>query len=397
MSLISFNPGLLFFFQQTRAETIEQEREAKSKTLRPDTLSRTEATLNYIRDRRIIERITGGVAGWRVRLGGLATGSGFALGPEYIRRDLAEGEITFRSSLRGSTRKFWLADLELDMPRLARDYYFLNLYAAHRYLPSLEYYGPGPDSVKTGRSNYLLENTSFSVRTGVRPVRYLRLEVTGHYLGINVGPGQDDRFASTEQVYSPLNTPGLRQQSNFLAGGAFAQYDHRDNPGGPRRGGNYLLEWTSYSDRDLGRHSFGVLHLELQQYIPFFNERRVIALRARTLWTDPHEGQVVPFYLQPVVGGSEDLRGYRAYRFYGDNSLVLNAEYRWEVFSGMDMAVFADAGKVYLSWRHTNFRDLESSVGFGLRFNVRNDVFMRIDTGFSHEGFQVWVKFNNVF
>jgi hypothetical protein len=32
-----------------------------------------------------------------------------------------------------------------------------------------------------------------------------------------------------------------------------------------------------------------------------------------------------------------------------------------------------------------------------MRFNVRNDVFMRIDAGFSHEGYQVWLKFNNVF
>jgi len=33
----------------------------------------------------------------------------------------------------------------------------------------------------------------------------------------------------------------------------------------------------------------------------------------------------------------------------------------------------------------------------GLRFNVRNNVFLRLDVGFSHEGFQVWVKFNPIF
>jgi outer membrane protein assembly factor BamA len=98
-----------------------------------------------------------------------------------------------------------------------------------------------------------------------------------------------------------------------------------------------------------------------------------------------------------VLGGSDDLRGYRPFRFYDNNSLVFNAEYRWEVFSGLDMALFADAGKVYPRWQQTNFENLEASFGFGFRFNVRNDVFLRIDTGFSHEGFQVWFKFNNVF
>ena len=36
-------------------------------------------------------------------------------------------------------------------------------------------------------------------------------------------------------------------------------------------------------------------------------------------------------------------------------------------------------------------------AGFGLRFNANNATFIRIDVGFSHEGFQVWFKFNDAF
>jgi hypothetical protein len=75
----------------------------------------------------------------------------------------------------------------------------------------------------------------------------------------------------------------------------------------------------------------------------------------------------------------------------------MNAEYRWETFSGLDMAIFCDAGKVFPRRSDLNFRNLEASVGFGFRANIRNSVFMRVDTGFSHEGFQVWIKFSNVF
>jgi hypothetical protein len=56
-----------------------------------------------------------------------------------------------------------------------------------------------------------------------------------------------------------------------------------------------------------------------------------------------------------------------------------------------------DAGKVFRSKRQWNFHDLEASYGVGMRFNARNSTFLRIDAGFSHEGFQVWFKFNNVF
>ena len=105
----------------------------------------------------------------------------------------------------------------------------------------------------------------------------------------------------------------------------------------------------------------------------------------------------MPFYLQPTLGGSEDLRGFRPFRFYDNNAVILNGEYRWEVFSGLDMALFVDAGQVFPDWRKINYRHLQTDAGFGFRFNVRNDVFLRIDTAFSHEGFQIWFKFNNVF
>ena len=104
----------------------------------------------------------------------------------------------------------------------------------------------------------------------------------------------------------------------------------------------------------------------------------------------------IPFYMQPSLGGSEDLRGYRPYRFRGNNLLAMNAEYRWEVFSGLDMALFGDAGKVFTRKSDYSLRDLESDAGFGFRFNARNKTFLRLDVGFSHEDFQIWVKFNNV-
>ena len=107
--------------------------------------------------------------------------------------------------------------------------------------------------------------------------------------------------------------------------------------------------------------------------------------------------QTVPFYLQSVLGGSQDVSGFRPYRFYDENMLVMNAEYRWEVFSGMDMAIFADAGKVMPKRSLLDFKKLESTVGFGMRFNARNATFMRIDVGLSQEGFKVWFKFNDVF
>jgi len=385
------------FAPATREETIEWQRRQKAAALEPETNPPPERVLNYIKQHRIIERFTNGVAGLRVRLGGLTTGSGFAVGPEFYRRSLLHEQLRFRASTRASLKQFYLMETELDMPRLGAGHVFVNLYGVHRRYPRVDYYGPGANSSKSGRSDFLLEDTSFQSSAGIQPFKALRMGGTGRYLMVNIGPGRDERFVSSNLIYNEQAAPGINQQTNYFEGGGFLEFDWRDNPGGPRSGGYYGASFSSFSDVDLKRYSFSRLNMEVQQYIPFFNQRRVIALRARVQASDPHGGNLVPFYLQPTLGGSEDLRGFRPFRFYDNNSALLQGEYRWEVFSGLDMALFMDAGRVFSRWNTINFRQLEKDFGFGFRFNVRNDVFLRIDTGFSREGFQVWFKFNNVF
>ncbi len=381
----------------TRAGQIEQLRQQKAAQLEPDTPSGLEHALNVIKEKKIVERITAGIAGFRAHMGGLITGSGFAVGPEYDRHDLLRGQVAVRASARASLQKFYLMDAELNLPRLANDHVFVNWYALHRNYPHIDYYGPGSNSAKLGRSSWGLEDTSFQTMMGVQPVHGLRIGGLGRYLLTNVFRGHDNRFASAGSLYNETTTPGIQFQTDFLEGGGFVQYDWRDNPGGPRRGGNYIAQYASFSDIRRGRYSFDRVDLEAQQYIPFFNQRRVIALRGKVEAAAPHSGNLVPFYLQPTLGGSEDLRGFRPFRFYDNNAVILNGEYRWEVFSGLDMALFVDGGQVFHDWHRINYRELKADAGFGFRFNVRNDVFLRIDTGFSREGFQIWVKFNNVF
>lgn len=381
----------------SRTEEIERQRAQKAAALQPDEQQGIERVLQKIEDDRILQRIFGGVQGLRVRLGGLITNSGLALGPEYTRRAWHD-ELRFRASVRGSLKEFYLMEVEGDMPALAEGRAFVNLYAVRQDFPRVDYYGPGPHSHKSGRSSFRLENTSFQALAGVKPVNHLRTGVLGRYLLVNVGPGNtDEGIGPAERTYTEQTTPGLQYQTNYFQTGAFVQYDWRDHPGNPHEGGSYQANFSVFHDVRRGRYAFNRLDLEAQQYVPFFNRRRVIALRAKLAATDPHSGNLTPFYMQPTLGGPDDLRGYRPFRFYGNTSLVATAEYRWQVFNGLDMALFADAGRVFDQWRQIDLRHLESDYGFGFRFNTADAVAVRIDAGFSHEGFGVWLKFNNVF
>ena len=384
----------------TRTQQIESEREAKRSVAEPERVASGEARLNAIEDRKILERLAFGYHGLTLVLGGLENGQGFALGPQYLRTDLADGNVNIRSSARYAFSNAYFGDVALTFPHLINDRAFLEFAGTHRNYPRIDYYGPGADSSKDKRTHYRLEDTAIDATAGVRPFSALSLGLTGGALFINTGPGNiedPEERPRTEDVFNSNAVPGLDRQTDFLKATAFVQFDYRDNPAGARSGGNYLARYSYFDDRDLGRHDFRRLDLEAQQYIPFFNKRRVVVLRAKTVMTFTNGSTRVPFYLQPVLGGSDDLRGYRPFRFYDDNMIVTNIEYRWESFSGLDMAIFFDAGKVTRERSDINFKDLETAAGFGFRFNVRNATFIRIDTGFSQEGVQLWFKFANPF
>src|ERR1051326_6975301 len=107
-------------------------------------------------------------------------------------------------------------DVGLDMHRLAGGHVFLDLDAAHRDYPHIDYYGPGPDSKKSGRTSWALEDTSFDASGGVKPFAHLRMGGIARYLLTNVSAGRDHRFAPTDQVFTEQTTPGVQFQTNYL-------------------------------------------------------------------------------------------------------------------------------------------------------------------------------------
>lgn len=381
--------------ESSRTAEIEAAQRAKAAALKPDVPGKVER--KFILAQKLLSGLESGPDGAGVKFGGLVSGSGFAAGPQYVRRDLWRERLQFRALAVFSVKRYEMFQVEFGLPHLLHDHAFVDLDTRYRNYPSLNYYGPGPNSFRNGRSDYRYETSSSDLTAGVSPKRFLRIGGTLGYLLVNVGAGTDHRFVSTEQIYPPSLAPGIDRQTNFLRGGGFVQIDLRDNPGDPHAGINLLARFLAYDDRDLGQFNFQRLQTDAQGYIPFFNKTHVIALRGRADFSYTRAGQQVPFYLQPTLGGGEDLRGFRPFRFYDNNSLLFTAEYRWEIFTGFDMALFADAGKVAAHRADLDLGDLRADAGFGLRIKTRSAVVMRIDTGFSNEGFQVWLKFGNVF
>ncbi len=338
--------------------------------------------------------LTGDVYGFGVTFGNLVPGSGFAIGPTYTR-PLWDGKLILRLDARAAVNQSYGGGVEVLVPRLFSDRTSATFSAQHRNISEMPYYGPGPDSRKTGRSDYRLEETNLEFRPAIHIFKGLRAGLIGSYLAVNTGAGHSTRYISTEEQFGLAAAPGIDRQTNFWRGGGFVEYDWRDQASYPTSGGKYSAQYVRYLDKHLGAYSFLRLDLDASQHIPLFNRTRVISLRGSSSLSTAGNGQRVPFYVQPTLGGPNTLRGYRFNRFYGDNSVMVNGEYRWFCSPALDMAVFADAGKVFQRWEQWNFHSLKSDVGFSLRFKGRagTPVFS-VDTGFSHEGFQIWFRVN---
>jgi outer membrane protein assembly factor BamA len=326
----------------------------------------------------------------------MRSGNGTSLGLGYRRIDLWNERLAFRATGRGTPRLAYMFDLEVESPRLNSDRAELKLYTKYENSPRMDYYGPGPDSAESNRSSFRLEDLGLDLEGRIRVWGKFYIGAAGGVYAANTGKGQRSGFPSTEEIFSPAQTPGLFEQSRFLRGGGFLQYDWRDNPGGPRSGGHYYARHLRYWDQQLGLHSFNRLEIGAEQYIPYWNSTRVIALQSRAVGAWTNDGQTVPFYLQPTLGGNDLLRGFERYRFYDQSSFHAAVEHRWYLFSNMHAAVFFEGGKVARKVSQLNFHDLEYAGGIGFRFTLQDTVVMRIDNALSREGYRFMWTFSNL-
>ncbi|MBC8166975.1 MAG: BamA/TamA family outer membrane protein [Bryobacteraceae bacterium] len=389
--------GLAYAQAPSRAAEIEAARTQKELSLKPQVDPKWQSRVERIESSIPYRLLGSNLNGLGVSFGNVVPGSGFAAGLQYKRNDLWGERLTASVSARTTMNKSYIGQLELSVPQLFRGWAFMDFTATHRNISQMPYYGAGPESVKDGRSNYRLEDTNVELRPGVRIFKGLRAAAIGSWLAVNTGAGNSSRFISSELQYGPETAPGIDRQAKFWRGGGLIEYDWRNRASSSdaTSGGKYEAQFIRYLATGNSPNSFLRLDINAEQYIPLFNHTRVVALRGASSLTTTRPTEVVPFYLQPTLGGPQTLRGYRFNRFYGNNSTMVSGEYRWHASPLLQVVAFADAGKVFNKWEHWNFHDLESAVGFGFRFRGQRSVAFSVDTGFSHEGFQIWFRMNS--
>lgn len=394
------------FAQQTQsgstAANWRAAREAKRGDLSVPEKGGVEARLAWLEDGHWLQRVRGGWHGFLPIMGGFPSGSGQAFGILWSKmgigarypNEFTPNLVGLRGSAALSLRGYYLGLFEVGVARIGGAPIHMNVHIGSQHNANESFYGFGQDSSVEDRLSFAQTVSATGVVFWWQAPSWLYV---GGGIGLrNTDVGEGSDLFPTPPDFDPGELPGFVEQVEYLTYDGFVQIDWR-NKGNHYRGGLYAVRFSDWRDRDVDAFSFKELDIEIQQYFPFLMNKRVIALRARTILTDTEAGQEIPFYLMPTLGGTRDLRGFNYDRFRDKNMLLLNAEYRAELWVFMDLALFVDAGKVFADHSELNFKDLSTDFGIGLRLKTTLSTFLRADFAFGGEGFHTAITFDSAF
>jgi hypothetical protein len=385
-----------FVSSTSRTQAVIDAEKEKAKRLTPQKPPHGEQKFDHIQT-EIIQPIFN-VNGPALKFGGLPTGGGFSLGPQYTHQGMFGDHLASNIYLVGSTRKWYGGVSSLDFHDLENGHLEFIVDGGYQNATSVWYFGEGPDSSKSNKTDFDREftTTHISALTHFFDQKLTLGYIVGGLL-VHVGPGDVSGTPTTEKLFTAANTPGLAQQSNFVTGTTTVRLDFSrvgfSNPIGLQLEAND----SQFFDQSGLQANFHLLETQATYYLPLTNGTRTLVFRARNETAFAENNQTVPFYLQPTLGGPDDLRGFDRYRFYGDGNSAATVEYRWSLSQTVEMAVFGDGGNVYQRPGLIGFRDLRGDGGFGFRFKNKQASVMRFDVGFSQEGVRVWFVFEDIF
>jgi surface antigen Omp85-like protein len=362
----------------TREATVEQAQSEKAKNLRPYVPSRGEKLITELSNAFVNATTT-----WHPYLENSYSGGGFALGAGYTQHVSPYNFVDVRGSY--SVERYKLAEAEFLAPRIFHRRGKLSVVGGWRDATQVGFYGFGSNTELSNRANYAFEQPYGGARLTFWPTR--RLFVLGGGVDVSRWSLKDPlgRPPAVQEVYTPATLPGLGTVTTFRHMEATVGVDTRPSDGYARRGGFYGVTGHDYTDTD-SKFGFRQIDYEAIQHIPILRESWVISLRGLASTTSHKDGQQIPFFTLPSLGGGSNLRGFQSWRFRDQNSLLLQAEWRIMVNRFFDTALFYDAGKVAARKEDLDFNGLRNDYGFGARFHTPFATVFRIDVARSREG-----------
>lgn len=283
-----------------------------------------------------------------------------------------------------------------------------NVYAEATSLNHVDYFGLGPDTRPADKSAFgftePIVGASAIVPFAGRANVALLGELNGRFPSVRSEHGS--KVPSIEQAYTEATAPGLARQPAYFQAGEGLRVRPALFHDFLRL--NYLLNFQQFVATDT-HYSFRRWTADLGHEFPLYHKVRLVAARDQNgpdscsagsttvecprislsqnlegsvsvrllmVGSVANAGSVVPFYLDPTIGGSDVngqplLASFPDYRFRGPNVLLLRGTFEhslWKLPAGFLFSV--DEGRVGLRRDDIAFEHLRHSFTTGLTLHA---------------------------
>jgi hypothetical protein len=306
-------------------------------------------------------------------------GGGYGGGGEFVQV-LDHGIWQAQLKLTGvmTIRQYWFAQTDFTARRPSfgswnqgEENFAVEVYARNRQMPSLPFYGLGPNTSLSNAAQFSERDTRLGIQVSNPLTSWLGAAGTLEGIWPEVGGASGK---SLQSEYSDQTAPGLNSQPSFV------HYEVLLNPHvllGDRFQIDYAIRYGFFQDTGTGHYSFRRLDADFKH--EFYPERKnghrrldsVLIGEARIAASDTSRGGVVPFYMQETIGGSDvdnrpTLRAFKDYRFRAPNLILFQGEFDRRMYGPFGVLLFYDAGQVALQNSGIDFDNFRQGFGGGL-------------------------------
>jgi hypothetical protein len=178
--------------------------------------------------------------------------------------------------------------------------------------------------------------------------QYYRLDSADNY----------DRFINQTNL-NGLDEATLYKDKAYAGGRARVTLDNRDSKILPSRGIYWNTTFGSYGGLNTYSHAYSKLSSDFAFYASF-DPRGNVVIANRAGWGKSFG--TYDFYNAQFLGATEDLRGYRKYRFAGNEAAYNNTDLRIKITdfrsylfpARLGLVIFHDIGRVWYQQEHSN-------------------------------------------
>lgn len=266
-------------------------------------------------------------------------------------------------------------------------------YVTAQQMTKLDFYGEGPQSSLNTLGLYTERDIRVGVGVSIPVAWWLNVGVKAEGFWPAIGAASTSTIPSADDFYraDPGQAPGLQSQPTFTH---YQFYVRPHLPNDSPYGLIYKIGYEYYQDHGGGQYSFGRFRADLLHnlYLEHAGKgvpRRdsILSIYGRLTLAHTAAGNVVPFYLQDTLGGTDingdpALRGFPDYRFRAPDNMVIEVEFNRRIWKPLGIMVFYDTGQVAAQASDLSLAKMRQSVGGGLTLWSATRVVFRAYVGF---------------